>query len=217
MMAMTERFRNRQEAGKKLARVLAVHKEKKGIILALPRGGVPVGFEIAMALGWPLDLMLVRKLGVPDDEELAMGAIAMNNISLFNEDIIQHLGIHKDVVNRVIEREREELERRNKLYRNNRPPPEVKDRIVILVDDGMATGADMRAAAMAVVHQEPAELIVAVPVAPQSACDLLRYQADKVVCLQSPPFFYGVGSFYDDFRQTDDEEVVRLLEQAPKP
>ena len=216
-MAMTERFRNRQEAGKKLARVLAVHKEKKGIILALPRGGVPVGFEIAMALGWPLDLMLVRKLGVPDDEELAMGAIAMNNISLFNEDIIQHLGIHKDVVNRVIEREREELERRNKLYRNNRPPPEVKDRIVILVDDGMATGADMRAAAMAVVHQEPAELIVAVPVAPQSACDLLRYQADKVVCLQSPPFFYGVGSFHDDFRQTDDEEVVRLLEQAPKP
>ncbi len=215
---MADRFSNRRESGKHLAQVLTAYKDRpKGIVLALPRGGVPVAFEVARALGWPLDLMLVRKLGVPGDEELAMGAVAINGVSLLNEDIIGHLNISKETVDAVMARETEELNRRNEAYRDGRPAPEIQGRTVILVDDGMATGADMRAAAMAVVRQDPAFLIVAVPVAPQSACDLVRYQADEVVCLQSPPFFYGVGSFYEDFSQTSDEEVIRLLEQARKP
>ncbi len=215
---MADRFSNRRESGKHLAQVLTAYKDRaKGIVLALPRGGVPVAFEVARALGWPLDLMLVRKLGVPGDEELAMGAVAINGVSLLNEDIIGHLNISKETVDAVMARETEELNRRNEAYRDGRPAPEIQGRTVILVDDGMATGADMRAAAMAVVRQDPAFLVVAVPVAPQSACDLVRYQADEVVCLQSPPFFYGVGSFYEDFSQTSDEEVIRLLEQARKP
>jgi predicted phosphoribosyltransferase len=214
---MADRFPNRREAGKQLAQVLSAYKDRaKGIVLALPRGGVPVGFEIARALGWPFDLMLVRKLGVPGDEELAMGAVAINGVCLLNEDIIGHLNISKDTLDSVMAREQEELKRRNDAYRGGRPAPDLQERTVILVDDGMATGADMRAAAMAVLQQDPDCLIVAVPVAPQSACDLVRYQADEVVCLQSPPFFYGVGSFYEDFSQTPDEEVIGLLEQTRK-
>ncbi len=142
---MADRFSNRRESGKHLAQVLTAYKDRaKGIVLALPRGGVPVAFEVARALGWPLDLMLVRKLGVPGDEELAMGAVAINGVSLLNEDIIGHLNISKETVDAVMARETEELNRRNEAYRDGRPAPEIQGRTVILVDDGMATGADMR-------------------------------------------------------------------------
>jgi putative phosphoribosyl transferase len=212
---MIKLFHDRREAGKHLARTLSLWVERDDVIvLALPRGGVPVAFEVAKALNAPLDLMLVRKLGVPGHEELAMGALALPDICVLNHDVIQSALVPQEDIDRVIAEESEELSRRNRLYRNNEPPPNLKDKIVILVDDGVATGATMRAAVEAVAQQQPFRIVVAVPVASVQAIDMLKQHANDTVYLHAPSPFFGVGNFYDDFSQTTDEEVMTLLEQA---
>jgi putative phosphoribosyl transferase len=212
---MTTFFRDRKEAGKLLAEKLSAYAGKPDIIVsALPRGGVPLAFEIAKALHAPLDLMLVRKLGVPGHEELALGALAMDDVCVFNDDVIRSYAIPDEILQAVIAKESKELLRRNQAYRGGAPPADVKDRTVILVDDGLATGATMHAAVRAVAQQGPARIIIAVPVASEQAVEALRREADEVVCLQIPPFFYGVGSAYGDFSQTTDDEVKALMEEA---
>jgi putative phosphoribosyl transferase len=208
-------FHDRKDAGQQLAKALKAYKDKPdAIVLALPRGGVPVAFEISEALHLQLDLMLVRKLGVPGHEELAMGAIANGNIQVFNDDIVRDLGIQDEVIANVIAREHAELERRNHSYRHGKPAPNLNARTVILVDDGCATGANMKAAVEAAVKQHAARIVVAVPVASSSAYSMLRDLADEVVCLDIPEPFFGVGGFYVDFSQTSDAEVMLLLKNA---
>lgn len=207
-------FANRREAGDWLADRLAAYEGRRdAVVLALPRGGVPVAFEIAQALHLPLDLMLVRKLGVPGHEELAMGAIAGGGVQVLNEDIIHSLNIPPLAIERVAEAEQRELERRNAAYRGDRPPLDFKGKTVILVDDGMATGATMSAAADAARKQQAARVVVAVPVA-DSACEMARQSADEVVCMHVPRYFNGVGAFYSDFEQTTDSEVQTLLKMS---
>ena len=181
------------------------------IVLALPRGGVPVAFEVAQRLGVPLDVFVVRKLGVPGHEELAMGAIASGGVRVLNEDVLYVLPDAQSIVEMVTAIEREELKRRERDYRGDRPAPEVRGRTVILIDDGLATGATMRAAAAALREQGAAKIIVAVPVGAPITCQELRSTVDDVVCLQSPGSFIGVGQYYEDFSQTTDEEVRELL------
>ena len=209
-------FHDRTDAGQHLAKALAHYRERPDVlVLALPRGGVPVAFEIAQALHLPLDLMLVRKLGVPGHEELAMGAIAMGGVMVLNEDIVHKLSIPETVITQVAAAEQAELKRRNKAYRAGRAAPHLAHKTVLLVDDGIATGANMRAAVQAAKKQQAAEVIVVVPVASASACDDLSGLADGVVCLTMPESFYGVGQFYADFSQTSDAEVKSLLRQLP--
>ena len=186
-------------------------------MLALPRGGVPIGFEVASALHAPLDVFLVRKLGVPGHEELAFGAIASGGLLVLDRDIVGQLGIPRTAIERVIAREAAELERRERAYRGDLPPPELRGRTVILVDDGLATGSTMLAAAAAVKQEQPARVIVAVPVAAADTCERLRREADEVVCLLTPSPFHAVGLWYDDFRPVRDEEVRRLLAAAERP
>jgi len=181
------------------------------IVLALPRGGVPVAFEVAQRVRVPLDVFVVRKLGVPGHEELAMGAIASGGVRVLNEDVLYVLPDAQSIVEMVTAIEREELKRRERDYRSNRPAPEVRGRTVILVDDGLATGATMRAAAAALRQQGAAKIIVAVPVGAPGTCHEIRSVADEVVCLQTPGSFMGVGQYYEDFSQTTDEEVRELL------
>ena len=181
------------------------------IVLALPRGGVPVAFEVAQRVRVPLDVCVVRKLGVPGHEELAMGAIASGGVRVLNEDVLYVLPDAQSIVEMVTAIEREELKRRERDYRSNRPAPEVHGRTVILVDDGLATGATMRAAAAALRQQGAAKIIVAVPVGAPGTCHEIRSVADEVVCLQTPGSFMGVGQYYEDFSQTTDEEVRELL------
>lgn len=207
-----DKYQDRYEAGKVLAEELASYKNKKNlIILALPRGGVPVAYEIAKNLNAPLDVFIVRKLGVPTHEELAMGAIAFGGTIVFNEDIIKQLHIPKKMIDEVILNEQQELKRRNLKYRDDKPFPDLKNKMVILVDDGIATGATMRAAIAAIKKHHPQELIVAVPVAAKETCDALQSTVDKFICPMRPEFFYAVGAWYDVFEQTEDEEVYRLL------
>lgn len=208
-------FHDRRDAGRQLAHALTAHKNKPDtLVLALPRGGVPVGYEIAKALHLPLDLMLVRKLGTPGHEELAMGAIAEGGVQVLNQDIIRNLGISSRSIERVVETEGEELRRRSHAYRIGTPVPELEGKTIILVDDGMATGANMRAAARAASQRLAKTIIIAIPVASDSAYGLLREEADEIVCLNMPEPFYGVGAFYRDFSQTSDEEVKTLLKEA---
>lgn len=208
-------FHDRADAGRQLAQALSFYDHKPDtLLLALPRGGVPVAYEVAQALHLPLDLMLVRKLGVPGHEELAMGAIANRNIQVLNNDIVQEFGISSSVIDEVAAKERTELLRRDKAYRHGSPPPELKGKTVILVDDGCATGANMHAAVLAATAQYAGRIVVAVPVASDSACKMLREETDEVVCLKIPEPFFGVGRFYRDFAQTTDEEVKTLLQQA---
>ena len=211
-------FADRAEAGRVLARALThVAGAPDLLVLALPRGGVPVGFEIARALHAPLDVFVVRKLGVPGQEELAMGAVASGGVRVLNPDVITALGIRAmEALEQETERELRELGRREEQYRGPRPFPELKGKTVILVDDGLATGATMRAAARAVRQREPARLIIAVPVAAESSCQEMQVEADEVVCALTPQPFFGVGQFYDDFSQTSDEEVRALLEAATR-
>jgi predicted phosphoribosyltransferase len=207
-------FIDRRNAGKKLAHALVGYRDRRdAIVLALPRGGVPVAYEVAQALNLPLDLMLVRKLGVPGHEELAMGAIANGNVQILNEDIVKTLGISDAAIKEVAAEEHEELLRRNEAYRNGRAAPELKGLTVILVDDGMATGANMRAAVMAARKQHAAHIIVAVPVSSDAACNSIEKIADEVISLQTPSPFYGVGQWYLDFSQTSDVEVQSLMKQ----
>ncbi len=214
-ITMVKRFVDRTEAGERLAGKLTQYAGSHDtIVLALPRGGVPVAFEIARALSAPLDVFLVRKLGLPGQEELAMGAIASGGVRVLNKDVIAYLAIPENVIDTVARQELQELERREVLYRGGRPAPEVRGRTVILVDDGLATGSTMRAAIAALKKLEPGRIVVAVPVAPPSALDQLEQEADEVVCVFMPEPFDGVGRWYDDFSQTTDREVRSLLERA---
>jgi predicted phosphoribosyltransferase len=210
------RFQDRAQAGRLLAEKLAAFSNRPDVaVLGLPRGGVPVAFEVAQRLKAPLDVFLVRKLGVPGHEELAMGAIATGQICILNDDVIHSLRISPDVIARTIARERRELEKREQAFRL-RHPLELRDRLVILVDDGLATGATMRAAVMAARERHPARVIVAVPVAARETHQQFKEQADEIVCVQTPENFEGVGQWYEDFSQTCDQEVRALLEQGAK-
>ena len=212
-----ERFRDRVDAGRLLARALEGYARAPGLlVLALPRGGVTVAAEVARHLGAPIDAILVRKLGVPGHEELAMGAIASGGVRILSEEIIEALGIADRDIAAVAAAEEDELDRREQAYRGVRAPPAVGDRTVILVDDGLATGSTMRAAAAAIRSQGPRRLVIAVPVAPAATCDELRAEVDDVVCLRTPPRFHSVGEWYEDFEQTSDDEVRRLL-RADRP
>jgi putative phosphoribosyl transferase len=209
---MVTYYHDRFEAGRVLATKLTAYANRQDVlILALPRGGVPVAFEVARAIHAPLDVFIVRKLGVPGREELAMGALATGDVRVLNAEIVQTLHISTQMINAAIERERRELERREHLYRDDRPLPEVHNRAVILIDDGLATGATMRAATKAVRQQDPARLIVAVPVAAPSVCAEFRAEVDEVICVKTPEPFYGVGYWYEQFPQTTDQEVHDLL------
>jgi putative phosphoribosyl transferase len=215
MRITDNQFPNRREAGRFLAGQLRQYQGRTDVqILALPRGGVPVGFEVAEALGVPLDIFLVRKLGVPGHEELAMGAIASGGLRVINEEITSRLGIAEEVIDAVAGEELHELLRREELYRDQRPPVEIKNRVVVLVDDGLATGSSMRAAVMALRDQQPARIVVAVPVASAEARRQLEKEVDEVVCAMTPEPFEAVGAWYSDFGQTTDEEVRDLLRQA---
>jgi putative phosphoribosyl transferase len=212
---MTTRFRNRREAGRRLAADLAEYANRADVrVLALPRGGVPVAFEVARVLDAPLDVFVVRKLGVPGHEEYAMGAIASGGVVLLNEQVVRTAGISDAAVQQVLQDERRELERREHRYRGDRPAPDVVGQTVILVDDGLATGSTMLAAVSALKAGNPARTVVAVPVASADSCDAMRRVADEVVCSVTPEPFYAVGLWYEDFSQTSDEEVHELLEQA---
>jgi len=208
-------FQNRTTAGQVLAEKLVAYANRCDVlVLGLPRGGVPVAFEVAKALHAPLDVFLVRKLGVPGQEELAMGAIASGGVRVLNYDIVEALHLSEAVIERVAARQQQELERRERLYRQNRPLPQIRDRTVILVDDGLATGATMRAAVEALQLQQPAAIVVAVPVASPETYRELANKVDEVVCVETPVPFYSVGSWYDEFPQTTDTQVRELLQQA---
>jgi len=215
---MSERFKNRVAAGQRLAEALESYAGCSDLVVrALPRGGVPVGYEVAAALGAPLDVFLVRKLGVPGHEELAMGAIAEGGYRVLNQRVLNQLAHAQAAVEQATAREQAELERRARDYRGERPPPPLEGRTVILVDDGLATGASMRVAVQAVRTQHPTWLVVAVPVAPVETCRNLETEVDELVCLMTPAQFGGVGAWYENFLQTSDEEVRRLLESAREP
>jgi erythromycin esterase-like protein/predicted phosphoribosyltransferase len=208
-------FRDRRDAGRVLAGLLDHYRGQPDVlVLGLPRGGVPVAYEVAMALDAPLDVFLVRKLGVPGREELAMGAIASGGVIVLNDDVVRGLSITPEVIQRVAEQEGRELLRREQAYREGRPPPDVAGKTVILVDDGLATGASMRAAIHALRQHKPARIVVAVPAAPASTCQELRAMVDEVVCATTPSPFFAVGASYWDFTQTTDEEVRNLLRAA---
>jgi putative phosphoribosyl transferase len=210
-------FHDRREAGRRLAEWLGQYRDNpEVIVLALPRGGVPVAYEVACALHAPLDLFLVRKLGVPGHEELAMGAVATGGVRVLNDDVVQMLHIPDRAIDAVVADERRELARREHLYRDDRPAPDVRGRIGILVDDGLATGATMHAAIVALRQQKPARIVVAVPTAAPATCDEFRTEVDEVICAITPSPFYAVGAWYRDFSQTTDAEVRQLLEQAAR-
>ncbi|HEY7459422.1 MAG TPA: phosphoribosyltransferase family protein [Xanthobacteraceae bacterium] len=210
-------FRDRTDAGRKLAAALAKYKSEKPIVFALPRGGVPVAAEVAAVLGAPLDLILVRKVGVPYQPELAMGAIVDGGAPIIvrNEDVIRIAGIAEADFRAICDRELAEIDRRRKLYLGDRPHPEVAGRVVIVIDDGIATGATTRAALRATRARNPKKLVLAVPVAPTSSLQELRSEADEVVCLEDYEPFGAIGFFYGDFRQVADEEVTATLARFP--
>lgn len=209
------RFADRLAAGRRLATALAAYKGQGDVVvLGLPRGGVPVAYEVARALGAPLDVFLVRKLGVPGHEELAMGAIASGGVRVLNEDVLEGLRIPPRVIEDVTDIEAAELERRERVYRGGRPPLDVRGRVVIVVDDGLATGSTMRAAVAALRRLEPARIVVAVPTGASETCAMLRDEADEVVCLTTPDPFHAVGLWYDDFRPTTDDQVRALLAES---
>jgi predicted phosphoribosyltransferase len=208
-------FSDRSEAGRVLAAKLASYANRPDVIvLALPRGGVPVAFEVACAIGAPLDVFIVRKLGVPGHEEYAMGAIATGGVRVLNDQVVQALGIPGRIIDAVTQREQQELVRREREYRGDRPPPDVRGKTVILVDDGLATGATMQAAVKALRVQQPGRIVVAVPTASAESCEQMRADAEEVICAITPEPFHAVGLWYEDFSQTTDEEVRELLARA---
>jgi predicted phosphoribosyltransferase len=214
-------FHDRFDAGRQLAARLRPYAGRHNVVvLALPRGGVPIGFEVARALDAPLDVFVVRKLGLPGHEELAMGAIASGGVRILNEEVVGQFGISQQEIDAVALREEQELRRREEEYRDGQPPVSVRGKTVILVDDGLATGSSMRAAVEALRRLGPAEIVVAVPVGAPSTCEELARVADQVVCVRMPEPFFAVGMWYEDFSQTSDEEVRDLLARAegqPEP
>lgn len=210
-----DRFADRRTAGRRTAELLRHYAgDPRALVLALPRGGVPVGYEIALALGTPLDVFVVRKLGVPGHEELAVGAIATGHTLVLNDDVVAALRITPEVIDAIATEEGRELDRRERAYRGEREPLELEDRTVILVDDGLATGATMRAAIRAVRDRGAARIVVAVPVAAGQTCAEVGREVDEIVCAATPEPFQAVGLWFDDFSQTDDDEVQKLLAAA---
>jgi predicted phosphoribosyltransferase len=210
-------FDDREHAGRVLAQRLRHYAGRDDVlVLALPRGGVPVAFEVARALRAPLDIFLVRKLGAPGHEELAMGAIASGGVRVINHEVVDALGVPNSAIEATAAREERELKRREEAYRGPRPAPQVERRTVILVDDGLATGSSMRAAVAALRQQKPARIVVAVPVAAPSTCEEFRTEVDEIVCATTPEPFLAVGRWYHDFAQTSDEDVRALLERAQR-
>lgn len=208
-------FANRTEAGQRVAAKLAGYAGRADVlVLGIPRGGVPVAFEVARALDAPLDVFLSRKLGVPGQEELAFGALASGGTRVLDEDLIRELNISAVDIEKIAQRVKAELERRERVYRAGRPPLDLTGKTVVVVDDGIATGSSMLAAIKTLRHMQPARLVLAVPVAPASTCRRLREQVDELVCVHSPELFYAIGQFYQDFSQVADEEVVDLLRRA---
>jgi putative phosphoribosyl transferase len=209
-------FQNRADAGRQLVRRLLRYKREHPVVLALPRGGVPVGYEIAVALGAPLDIIVVRKLGAPGQPELGIGAVVDGNHaqSVLNEEVLRMVSVSDEYVDREVARQLQEIRRRQELYRGGRPCEEVAGRMVIVVDDGIATGGSMRAALRGVRRAAASRLVLAVPVAPPETIAALRPEVDDLICLKAPLFFHAVGQFYQDFKQTTDEEVIRLLDEA---
>lgn len=208
-------YQNRIEAGERLAQLLSWYGDQSDVsVVALPRGGVPVAAPVAEALGAPLDVLVVRKLGLPGSEETAMGAIATGGFQYLNQILVQRRELSPEAVGEVIQREERELKRRQRAYRGGLPPLEVKNRTVILIDDGLATGATMRVAIAAMHSHQPQTLIVAVPVASEDICQDLSPTVDKIICAETPQPFYAVGLWYQEFPQTSDQEVQRLLKQA---
>jgi putative phosphoribosyl transferase len=215
---MEARYRDRTEAGRELASKLLEYADRADVIvLALPRGGVPVAYEVAKALRAPLDVFVVRKLGVPGHEEYAMGAIATGGVRVLDERVMRAAGVTRAELEAVTAAEQRELERRERQFRGNRPPPDVAGRTAILVDDGLATGSTMRAAVEALREEGAARVIVAVPIAPPETCDAFRDIVDDIVCARTPEPFYAVGLWYEDFSQTTDDEVRELLERSAPP
>jgi putative phosphoribosyl transferase len=208
-------FRDRTDAGRRLAAKLGAYAHRPDVlVLGLPRGGAPVAYEVALALAASLDIIVVRKLGVPYERELAMGAIASGGVRVLNTDVIASLNISSDVVAAVTAEEQRELERRERAYRGDRPAPVIQGRTVILVDDGIATGATIRAAVMALRQQQPARIIIAAPVAAAVTCAELRPLVDDLICLVTPDELYGIGYWYDHFQQLSDDELRAYLERA---
>jgi len=215
---MAVRFRDRTEGGRFLATKLARYAGRADVqVLALPRGGVPVALEVAKALRAPLDVFIVRKLGVPGHEELAMGAIASGAVRVLNREVVERLRISTELIEAAAAREQVELSRRERLYRGGRPAAEIRDRIVILVDDGLATGSTMRAAVAALRKFHPAKVIVAVPAAAPSVCEDFQTEVDEIICAQTPEPFHAVGAWYEDFSQITDDEVREMLETLLLP
>ncbi len=214
-----EPFSDRDEAGRLLGDevVRRIGRPAGAIVLALPRGGVPVGYGVARILGAPLDVFVVRKLGVPGHEELAMGAIASGGVRVLNDEVLEYMPLPPSAIEAVAEREERELTRREKEYRGNRPPLDVEGRTVIIVDDGLATGSTMRAAVRALREMGPREIVVAVPVAAPSTCEEFTREVDRMICLRMPEPFEAVGLWYRDFSQTSDEEVHELLDRVTEP
>lgn len=208
-------FRDRKDAGRKLAQALSHYEGRSDVtVFALPRGGVPVAYEVALALNAPLDIFIVRKLGLPGREELAIGAIGSGGVRVLNDDVIRIFNVPQEVINIVAQRELQELQRREHTYRGNRSTPEVRDRTIILIDDGLATGASMRAAVVGMRARHPARIVIAVPTAAREVCDAFQFNVDEIVCVITPEPFYGVGQWYEEFAQIDDKEVRILLEEA---
>lgn len=207
-------FEDRTDAGRVLAGHLSRYANRNDVmVLALPRGGMPVAYEVARALRAPLDVFLVRKLGTPGQEELALGAIASGGVLVLNDDVVEALGIPQHIIESIVAREFKELERRERQYRGSRPPLAVSGKIAIVVDDGLATGSTMRAAALALRQMSPSKVVVAVPVASAVTCERLRAEVDEVICVATPDNFFAVGQWYRNFEQTTDEEVRGLLER----
>jgi predicted phosphoribosyltransferase len=212
-----KRFPNRREAGRELSQKLLTYSDRSDVtVLALPRGGVPVAYEVAHRLKTPLDVWIVRKLGLPGQEELAIGAIASGGIRILNTEIIRAVRLDQVTIDKVIEQELQELKRREEQYRGHRPPFDARDRTVILIDDGLATGASMLAAVRGLRTQRPASIVIAVPAAAPQALEILRPEVDAAVCVIAPYEFKGVGNWYEDFSQTSDEEVQWLLAEAER-
>ena len=210
-------YKDRFDAGRRLASMLSAYAQRPDlVVLALPRGGVPVGFEVAMALGAPLDVFVVRKLGVPGHEELAMGAIASGGVRVVDRNVMQLADVGEAELQRITASEQRELERRERQYRGDRAFPDLRTKVVILTDDGLATGSTMRAAVAALRQEGPSKVVVAVPVAAPDVCESFRSVADEIVCAATPTPFHAVGLWYEDFTQTSDDEVRDLLERAQR-